>query len=65
MLLLLQRMDAGKASGYGAASPPGPRPRAGSLRTHLSNLGWSSRCRRSLTTDFLSRTFSQVFPAER
>ena len=48
-----------------SCQPARPCPRAGSLWTHLSNLGWSSRCRRSLTTDFLSRTFSQVFPAER
>lgn len=30
--------------------------------THLSSLGWSRRCRRSLTTDFLSKAFSQCFP---
>lgn len=33
--------------------------------THLSSLGWSRRCRRSLTTDFLSKAFSQCFPGGR
>lgn len=75
--LPLQRSDPSRARGTadgasGHCEPPAwtgpaggrrlPIPR---LQTYLSNLGWSRRCRRSLTTDFLSRTFSQVFPAKK
>lgn len=34
------------------------------FQTYFSNLGWRRRCRRSLTTDFLSKAFSQCFPEE-